>query len=107
MKKREGLHISGAISQFLKDIGFRKRRSLARIREAWIEAAGEDQATHTRLAGFDRGVLIVEVDSAGRLQEFANFYKSELLFKLRADCKRGCIVDIKFRLGDWEKADNA
>ncbi|MFH1024088.1 MAG: DUF721 domain-containing protein [Planctomycetota bacterium] len=65
--------------------------------DAWVSAAGDRTAAHTRVLGLRRNLLEVEVDSSAMLAELAGFRKAELLRELRE--KRKDITDIRFKIG--------
>ena len=96
-----------SIGGILKKSGFlkrlRHRHAMRGLSDAWIDTAGPDVAGHTEVAGLDRGVLRILVDSAACLHEIANFHKNEMLAGLREHegCER--IHDIEFRLGTLER----
>ena len=102
MENKHALPISKVISKILKEIGYSKRAARADICQIWNETAGEQASRHTRVAGFKRGMLTIEVDSASWLQELSNFYKGEILEKLRQNSKKLYIADLKFKLAHWE-----
>ena len=86
--------------------GGNKGSGLRRVQQAWAEAAGSEIAEHTRLASCDRGVLVIEVDSAPLLHELAVYMKRDLLAVL---CKKADVpvTDLKFRPGVSEKSRGA
>jgi predicted nucleic acid-binding Zn ribbon protein len=87
------------LAQYLKDSGLLRPQTVRRLAEAWGVAAGTETAAHTRLVGFRKNVLEVEVDSAARLHELANFGKPGLLARLAAALPTCHVQDIRFRPG--------
>jgi len=55
--------------------GWGRRQGRLHLEQAWSEAAGEEIAKQTRVAGLRRGVLEVEVGSAVLMQELAHYHK--------------------------------
>jgi predicted nucleic acid-binding Zn ribbon protein len=64
---------------------------------AWEEVVGPGLAPHTRIAGFTRHKLYVEVDSTAHLHELRTFYKSKILADLQEKVPTILIQDIVFR----------
>ena len=79
--------------------GSQRPTSPANVHGAPDQAAGDDAAAHTRLVGFRKNILEVEVDSAARLHELANFRKGLILTRL-AEILPACHVrEVRFRPG--------
>ncbi|HVY61113.1 MAG TPA: DUF721 domain-containing protein [Planctomycetota bacterium] len=74
-------------------------RAIARetLEAAWRDAVGAEVAGMTRVRGLRDGVLTVEVNASGLLQELSTFYKGSILAAL----KRPEVREISFRLGAW------
>jgi predicted nucleic acid-binding Zn ribbon protein len=106
MERKGARPLSEAISAFLKEIGYRKSPVLSELAEAWQETVGPEVSAHARLAGWKRGVLFVEVDSAAWLQELSSFYKDEILENIRAKLSRIHVADLKFKLVQRENKLN-
>jgi hypothetical protein len=85
------------ISVVLKQHGIGGDPALRRAVAAWREAAGQEFCDQTRVTGFKKGMLHVEVDSAALLQELSVYRKRELVLALR-QCEP-TISDVKFRPG--------
>ena len=79
--------------------GWGRRQGRLHLEQAWSEAAGEEIAKQTRVAGLRRGVLEVEVGSAVLMQELAHFHKRRLLEGLRARLPGTTLNDLRFRAG--------
>jgi len=58
---------------FLRDSGLDSKLAQARVAKAWNEAVGEPMAKRARPVRFQKGELLVEVQSAAHLQELTNF----------------------------------
>ena len=106
MYRKEAKPLSEAIAKVLKEIGFRKRRAFADLSKVWQETVGQEIGPHTRVAGFSRGILFVEVDSSSRLQELSSFYKDQILQALRQKVQKFYVADLKFTLAQWESQGN-
>lgn len=87
------------LSGCLAEMGLLRPARLKQLAAAWREAAGDEAWTHTRIVGLRQNVLEVEVDSAGRLYELANFQKRAILARLSAAFRVAHIRDIRFRQG--------
>ena len=79
--------------------GWGRRQGRLHLEQAWSEAAGEEIAKQTRVAGLRRGVLEVEVGSAVLMQELAHYHKRRLLEGLRARLPGTTLNDLRFRAG--------
>jgi predicted nucleic acid-binding Zn ribbon protein len=71
------------------------------LENAWRQAATEQFAAVTRVAGLRRGILEVEGKNAVVIQELAHFHKKRILAALRALLPKQKITDVKFRAGGW------
>ena len=92
--------IGSALDDLLgrRGLGGRQRQD-DEFRRAWVEAAGPDTASHTRVRGLHRGTLMIDVDSAPLCHRLASFEHERLLLALKAALRRGDVTDIRFRLG--------
>ena len=79
--------------------GVQRARRASGIAVVWERAAGPGLAGETRPATLQRGVLTVEVRSAGLLAELANFRTADLLRRVLAEDPSGRITGLRFRLG--------
>jgi len=77
----------------------KKRPSEEEIGDAWVEAAGNAAARHSRPVGLKKSVLVVNVDGSGWLYELSTA-KREILSKLDVSVKKKKIKDIRFRIGE-------
>ena len=64
---------------------------------AWEEIVGPGIMPHTRVAGFTRHKLYIDVDSAAHLHELRTFYKSKILHDLKQRLPNVLVQDIVFR----------
>jgi predicted nucleic acid-binding Zn ribbon protein len=79
--------------------GWGRRQGQLHLERAWAEAAGDEFAKQTRVAGLRRGVLEVVVGSAVLMQELAHYHKRRLLEALRAKLPGTTLTDLRFRAG--------
>src|SRR5437868_1297067 len=79
--------------------GWGRRQEQLRLEMAWAEAAGPENAQHTRAAGLRRGVLEIEVDNATLLAELVHFHKRKLLEQVRQRLPSVTVHDLRFRAG--------
>jgi len=89
------------LSRLFAARGWGRRQGQLRLENAWAEAVGTTHAAHTRVAGFRRGVLEVEVNNGVLLQELAHFHKRRLLAELRGKLPGTTLTDLRFRAGTW------
>jgi predicted nucleic acid-binding Zn ribbon protein len=89
------------LSRLFTARGWGRRQGRLRLEQAWAEAAGEEIAKHTRVAGLRRGVLEVEVANAVLMQELAHYHKRRLLESLRGRLPELTLTDLRFRAGVW------
>lgn len=93
--------LSEVLSRLFVARGWGQRQSRLQLERAWLEIAGEEFATHSRVSGMRRHILEIEVRSTVHLQELAQFHKRRLLAALREKLPNLTINDLKFRAGTW------
>ena len=86
------------IRSVLKESGIGRDPGFRRVLRAWLEAAGAEIASHTKVTAFKKGVVTIEVDSAPLLHELAGYMKRDLLTLLRSKADAP-VTDLKFKLG--------
>ena len=69
------------------------------LERVWRDAVGAEVSRHTRITGFKRGVLEVEVDGPGWLSELSVYYREPILASLRALPEFSGLASIVFRIG--------
>ena len=101
MSKEEGTHELGQVLDgLMKGRGLAwQRRQIGDARQAWVHAAGDDVAAHTRVRSLMDGVLWVDVDSAPLCHRLAAFEKDGLVATLKDALSSAHVTDIRFRLG--------
>ncbi len=85
-------------SKLLRQKKFYQKGKYGSLVGAWRQLVGEDVACCTRIRSFDRGELVIEVDSSSLLHEINNFMKEALLDGLRQTDAGRDIEMIRFRL---------
>ena len=80
-------------------LGDRSRSRFRKLNRRWTELVGETIAARTRIRAYDKGELLVEVDSPVLLHELSGFMKRELVRGLQESPGSRDIVKIRFRLG--------
>jgi len=81
--------------------GYAAAEGAARLRAAWVEAAGEQMAQFSRVNGLRRGTFEVTVVNSALVQEFT-FQKQALLAAVRRLIPDVKIRDIRFKVGPIE-----
>ncbi len=89
------------LTRYLEAAGLDRPQTMRRLSDAWCQAVGPETAAHTRLTGFRKNVLEVEVDSAARLHELASFHKRAILARLGETLRSAHVADIRFRPAAW------
>ena len=67
--------LSEVLSRLFAARGWGRQQDRLRLERAWAEAVGPEYANITRVAGFRRNVLEVEVKGAVPMQELSQFHK--------------------------------
>lgn len=93
--------LSEILSRLFAARGWGRQQERLRLERAWAEAAGPDYAKVTRVAGFRRNVLEIEVNGGIPLQELGHFHKRRLLQQLRTLLGGVLITDLRFRAAAW------
>jgi predicted nucleic acid-binding Zn ribbon protein len=93
--------LSEILSRLFTARGWGRQQERLRLEQAWAESAGADYISITRVAGFRRRVLEIEVKGAIPLQELNQFHKRKILERLRKALAGVTIADLKFRAATW------
>jgi predicted nucleic acid-binding Zn ribbon protein len=93
--------LSEILSRLFAARGWGRQQERLRLESAWAEAAGPQYAAITRVSGFRRGVLEIEVKGAIPMQELSQFHKRQVLERLRKALAGMTIADLRFRAGAW------
>lgn len=81
--------------------GWGRRQERLHFERAWSEAVGPAYDAHTRVLGFTRGILEIEVASALLVHELKGFHRQRLLRTLRAKLPGQSIKDLRFKVGKF------
>jgi predicted nucleic acid-binding Zn ribbon protein len=100
MQDRGPERLSEVLSRLFTARGWGRQQERLRLEQAWATAAGEYSAV-TRVAGFRRNVLEVEVKGAVPMQELSQFHKRKVLEQLRKALTGVTIADLRFRAAAW------
>jgi predicted nucleic acid-binding Zn ribbon protein len=90
--------LGSILSRVLRERGISRRNPVGKIEAHWGDLMGEEIQQHTRILGYRRGVLGVEVDSAPWLQELSSFRRGEILARLQERLPEVKVHDIKFSI---------
>ncbi|HKB04712.1 MAG TPA: DUF721 domain-containing protein [Gemmataceae bacterium] len=101
MEPRGPEPLSEVLSRLFAARGWGRQQDRLRLERAWAEAVGPDYAPVTRVAGFRRNILEVEVKGAIPLQELSQFHKRKVLERLRTALAGTTIADLRFRAASW------
>jgi predicted nucleic acid-binding Zn ribbon protein len=93
--------LSEVLSRLFAARGWGRQQDRLRLERAWEAAAGPEYAPVTRVSGFRRNVLEVEVKGAVPMQELSQFHKRKVLERLRKALTGVTIADLRFRAGAW------
>jgi Dna[CI] antecedent DciA-like protein len=92
-------NIADVLGRLFVSRGWGRKTDRLKLESAWAGAAGAEVLKDTRVLGFKRGVLEIEVRTAVLMSELAQYHKRGLLARLRdAGLK---LTDLKFRAGVW------
>lgn len=91
--------IENIIKDVIKDLSGRGRVSEEEVSGAWLAAAGEKAAKHTKPVSIKRSVLTVNVDASGWLYELT-IKKRDLLKKMEGKIRGKKLKEIRFRIGE-------
>ena len=95
--RREPERLGEILRGFLRSSGLTGKFKNLEIYSAWEEVVGPDISRHTRVAGFTRHKLYVDVNSAAYLHELRTFSKQRILDDLRGKLPSVHIQDIVFQ----------
>lgn len=88
--------LESVLGRVLGDLRIEERSREGALASAWERAAGPDLASRARPVSFRAGVLVVEVEGAGLLQEVRGFRAAALLEALRAEPGGRAVKEIRW-----------
>ena len=91
--------IGSILGRVMHGVSPRSRPRRSSLSATWARAAGPDLVEETHASTLRKGVLTVEVRSAGLLHELEGFRKTELLGRLLEEDVTGRVTGLRFRLG--------
>jgi hypothetical protein len=95
--KKDGEHIARFLPSLVRQKGWEKQLDLHSIFQCWSDLVDEDVHQHARPLKIERGILWLEVESSGWLQQL-QYQKLEILDRLNEYLSRGRIDHIKMVL---------
>lgn len=101
MDARGPERIGEVLSRLFAARGWGRQQERLRLERAWEAAVGPEYVAMTRVSGFRRNVLEVEVKGAVPLQELSQFHKRKVLARLREALSGVTIADVRFKAGAW------
>jgi predicted nucleic acid-binding Zn ribbon protein len=93
--------IGEVVSRLFAARGWGRQQERLKLEQSWHEAVGAEYRSVTRVAGFRRQILEIEVNGAVPLQELSQFYKRRVLAKLRQLLPGTTITDLRFKASSW------
>lgn len=87
------------LKEYVKKNKWTSRLKWRRLNEAWQQAVGSEIARKSRVAGFRRGTMTVEVNSSLLMQQLRGFRKREILKQIQANENTQDVTDLHFRIG--------
>jgi len=105
LEKRSPTQIGEILKGVVRGRRLHLRSRYAELFETWNEVVGQEAKEHTRVQGFQAGVLHVRVDAAPWLHELECFQKSKLIMALQQRVEAVYVRDIKFSLGNLSESE--
>ncbi len=93
--------IKEALKSYLKSSGLDTLLRNQAVLKAWQKVAGQEIAGQTRIVGFNRGVLTIEVASSSLYAELNTFYLKDLANSIQNEMGNRKVRRIKLRLGEF------
>jgi predicted nucleic acid-binding Zn ribbon protein len=95
---REPRLLDDLLKEFARRHTLMPRMKYRRLARAWADAVGPDDAAISRVAGFDKGKLSVEVASPALMQSLRGFRYREILRCVRQNDGARDVRRIQFKL---------
>ena len=94
----EPKRVSEVLPGLLKKLGLEEKAADAALGPVWKEAVGSNIALHTKPVQFQRGCLVVAVDTPVWKMELERHCKGDILKKLGSKDSR--IKSLRFQIGE-------
>ena len=94
-RRKKTTTLGDAVQNLVRSLGMEGRLEEQQAVDRWPQVVGDRIAVHARAVYFDRGKLVVEVDSAAWRQELF-FRKQEILNRLDHSFGKSLVQDIIF-----------
>ena len=91
--------IDSVLKDVIKNLSGKGRVSEEEVGEAWVKAAGEKAAGHTKPVSIKKSILTINVDNSGWLYELT-IKKGKLLGKLDGKIRGKQLKGLRFRIGE-------
>jgi predicted nucleic acid-binding Zn ribbon protein len=101
MEKEKSTPFGDILKKVVSILG-KKKLTEEMLEDAWVKAAGDDAAGHTKCVGLKRAVLIVNVDVSSWLYELTT-KKRDILAKMQESLEGKKIKEIRLRIGDIKR----
>jgi predicted nucleic acid-binding Zn ribbon protein len=95
--------INDALQAYLETSGIEFLLKNQKVCNAWQKVVGQEIAPQTQVAGFDKGVLVIEVASSSLYAELSNFHLRALVEAMQREMKNKKVRKIKLRLGHFSE----
>ena len=86
------------VNSVLHRIGLRNESWLRQIESKWGAIVGSPVATHARPGRYDRGILVIFVDSSAWLSELSRFWQKRILENLQKEFPKQKINGVRFAM---------
>jgi predicted nucleic acid-binding Zn ribbon protein len=97
--RRNARRVGDVLPRLLREKRFFEKSRYGPLVEAWRQVVGEAVAARTRIVGYRRGRVTVEVDTAALMHELSGFQRSAILAELQRTPGGEDAADLRFRLG--------
>ena len=95
----EPVRLGVLVKALVQAEGLKEVSPLAGLQDVWEQQVGPELSKHSRLEGFRRGTLRVEVDSAAHMAELKGLVQDGLTDRLNEWSQERAIKSIHLRLG--------
>lgn len=95
----EPVPVGALVRALVRSEGLDQPNLLRSLRGTWEELVGPELSQHSRLEGFRRGTLRVQVDSAAHMAELQVLVRAGLAERVAANFGQRPVSSIRLRLG--------